>query len=182
MLELSLHLLDIFENSLRAGASTVRFSIRIDASQNLMTLCVEDDGPGLPVRPDQALDPFYTTKSGKRTGLGLSLFQAAAQQADGALTLDDSEWGGVRVTATFIYNHIDRAPLGDVAASIMTLLMSNPDLRFICIIDGPRECRELDTRLLRDAHPQLSSFALLRQYCSAVKEALNEAEKQARED
>ena len=73
MHDLSLYLLDVLENSARAGAGTVAVTIAADRSADTLTIVVEDDGPGLPVTPDEALDPFFTTKKEKKTGLGLSL-------------------------------------------------------------------------------------------------------------
>lgn len=78
MHDLSLYLLDILENSVRAGATVIATSIVVERADDALTITVEDDGPGLPVEPEQALDPFFTTKGHKKTGLGLSLFRQAA--------------------------------------------------------------------------------------------------------
>jgi signal transduction histidine kinase len=173
--ELSLHLLDIFENSLRAGATHIRFTILLDDPQEVLVLRVEDDGPGLPVRPDQALNPFYTTKQGKRTGLGLSLFKAAAQQAGGDLNIDVSDLGGVQVEAKFQHNHLDRTPLGDIAGSIMTILLSNPDLIFTGHICGPEGKFILKSDDFPETHPTLSPFARVRCFTASIKNALEKA-------
>ena len=87
MRALSLHILDLVENSIRAQATTIVIRIVADPAADLLRIEIEDDGTGLKVTPEQALDPFYTTKGGKRTGLGLSLFRAAAEAAGGGLTL-----------------------------------------------------------------------------------------------
>ncbi len=132
MRELSLHILDLVENSLRAGARTVAISIEAEQAGDVLRIIVEDDGRGLKVRPQQALDPFYTTKPGKRTGLGLSLFKAAAEATGGRLTIGKSELGsvGVRVTAELGLAHVDRAPLGDLAGTLATLVCTNPGIDF----------------------------------------------------
>jgi signal transduction histidine kinase len=135
--ELALHLLDVIENAIRAESAIIRVTIQLDRDEEYLTLRVEDDGPGLPVTPGQALDPFFTTKAGKRTGLGLSLFQASAQQAGGSLRVLDSELGGVAIEARFQYHHVDRIPLGDVAGTLMTSAMSAPEIVWICQIEGP---------------------------------------------
>lgn len=134
MLELSLHLLDVIENAMRAKASIIRVSAL--RKNQFLVLSVEDDGPGLPVTPEQALDPFYTTKKGKRTGLGLSLFQSAALQAGGSFEISLSELGGVAVTAGFEYDHWDRAPLGDFVGTLKTVAMSAPNIVWVCHIEG----------------------------------------------
>ncbi len=98
MHDLSLYLLEMLENSTRAGASRVDVAVTIDHGADELRLAVDDDGSGLTATPEQTLDPFYTTKPGKKTGLGLSLLKADAQAAGGDLTIGPSpELGGVRV-------------------------------------------------------------------------------------
>ncbi|HTX70501.1 MAG TPA: ATP-binding protein [Thermoleophilia bacterium] len=131
MHDLSLYLLDILENSVRAGATVIVTTIAVDRAGDALTIRVEDDGPGLPVEPEQALDPFYTTKTHKKTGLGLSLFRQAAEGAGGGLDVGRSDQlGGVCVTARMSLANVDRPPLGDVAASIVTMVVTNPEIEF----------------------------------------------------
>jgi hypothetical protein len=130
--DLSLHILDIIENSVRAGASLVAVSLCEEPTDNRLEVVVDDDGPGLSVSPEVALNPFYTTKSGKKTGLGLSLFRDTARQAGGDLVLSRSPLGGLRVTAVLELNHIDRIPLGDLAATLSTVACTNPELDLAC--------------------------------------------------
>lgn len=131
MHDLSLYLLDILENSARAGATNVAVSIVAERSADLLTISVEDDGPGLPVDPEKALDPFFTTKQNKKTGLGLSLFRQAAEAAGGGLTVGRSaDLGGVAVRAWMSFSSIDRPPLGNVATSILTMAATNPQIQF----------------------------------------------------
>ncbi len=94
MREIALHILDLIENSIRAQASIIAVSVEAMPEQDLLRIVIEDNGTGLKVSPEAALDPFYTTKSGKRTGLGLSLFRAAAESTGGRLTLGKSSLGG----------------------------------------------------------------------------------------
>jgi signal transduction histidine kinase len=131
MHDLSLYLLDILENSVRAGATVVATTIVADRAADELSIAVEDDGPGLPVEPEQALDPFFTTKSNKKTGLGLSLFRQAAEAAGGGLSVGRSQdLGGVSVRAWMRLGDVDRPPLGDVAASIATMFATNPEIEF----------------------------------------------------
>ena len=120
------------ENSIRAGADIVAVGLSVAPAADRLDLSVEDNGPGLAVAPAQATDPFYTTKSGKRTGLGLSLFRTAGEQAGGALALDRSALGGLAVHGRMQLRHVDRKPLGDLAASLWTAACTNPavDVRF----------------------------------------------------
>lgn len=128
MRELSLHILDLIENAVTAGASRIAVEITQETEWNLMRIVVEDDGPGLSVSAEQAMDPFYTTKKGKKTGLGLSLYRFRIEQAGGELTLDRSSLGGLAVRATMSLVHVDRNPLGDLAATISSIVAANPRL------------------------------------------------------
>ena len=138
MHDLSLYLLDVIENSVRAGASVVATTIVADRSAGTLVIDVQDDGPGLPVQAEAAMDPFYTTKQHKKTGLGLSLFRQAAEDAGGGLTVGRSdELGGVAVHAWLALDNVDRPPLGDVATSILTMVATNPDIDFrVHLVDG----------------------------------------------
>jgi signal transduction histidine kinase len=131
MHDLSLYLLDVLENSVRAGATVIATAIVADRERDELSILVEDDGPGLPVEPEQAVDPFFTTKANKKTGLGLSLFRQAAEAAGGGLSVGRSdELGGVSVRAWMRLGDVDRPPLGDVAASVATMVMTNPEIEF----------------------------------------------------
>ncbi len=106
-------------------------TIAADPAADELSISVEDDGPGLPVEPEQALDPFFTTKANKKTGLGLSLFRQAAEAAGGGLSVGRSdELGGVAVRAWMRLGDVDRPPLGDVAASVATMVVTNPEIEF----------------------------------------------------
>ena len=131
MHDLSLFLLELVENSVRAGATFVAASVVAEPSADRLTISVQDDGHGLTVTPDQALDPFYTTKSGKHTGLGLSLFRHEVEMADGTLEIGDAaELGGVAVIASMSLSHIDRPPLGDVVTTMQVMAATNPEIEF----------------------------------------------------
>jgi len=138
MHDLSLYLLDILENSVCAGATVIATAIDADRRRDELSIRVEDDGPGLPVEPEQALDPFFTTKANKKTGLGLSLFRQAAEAAGGGLSVGRSdELGGVAVHAWMRLGDVDRPPLGDVAASVATMAVTNPEIEFrVDLADG----------------------------------------------
>jgi signal transduction histidine kinase len=137
MHDLSLYLLEVLENSTRAGASRVDIELVIDRAKDELRLAVDDNGSGLTATPEQTLDPFYTTKPGKKTGLGLSLLKADAQAAGGDLTVGPSpELGGVRVEAFMQLNNVDRPPLGDVATSIIVTAVTNPDVTFTVSLRG----------------------------------------------
>ena len=173
--ELALHVLDVIENSVRANASIIVVTVEEKLEENLLEISVEDNGPGLPVSPEAALDPFYTTKSGKRTGLGLSLFRAAAEQAGGTLTVERSVLGGVVVKAVMLLNSIDRSPLGDLATTLSSVVCTNPhlDLRCRLITNGSVcEVRVSEVAQELDAHDR-HGLAVARKMSEKIRKGLS---------
>jgi hypothetical protein len=141
MHELSLHILDLIENSIRAGASVVSVTIGEDPGRDELRISVEDNGCGITSSLDEVTSPFYTTKQGKRTGLGLSLLRASAEQAGGHLTIRRSELGGAAIEAAMRLSHVDRAPMGDLATTLSSVVCTNPELELNCrFCVGDREC------------------------------------------
>jgi len=156
--DLSLYLLELLENSVRAGATVVATRVVADRDADTLTIVVEDDGGGLPVAPEQALDPFFTTKSGKRTGLGLSLFRQEAEAAGGRLEVGPSALGGTSVAAELGLTNVDRPPLGDLASTLVTMALTNPHVEFrLALVDGLREVT-LRGAELRQRHPALLDY------------------------
>jgi len=130
MREISLHLLDLIENAIRARATLVEITVEAIPETDTLRVVVADNGRGLSVPAEDAADPFYTTKSGKRTGLGLSLFRAAAELTGGGLQIGPSAHGGVAVTVTMGLTHVDRNPMGDLAGTLSAVVCTNPDIDF----------------------------------------------------
>ena len=132
MQDLSLHILDVVENGIRAGGSRIVIEIVEDQSLDKLTVYIEDNGKGMDQDTmKKALDPFFTTKGGKRVGLGLPLLAQSAQEAGGKLKLESQEGHGTKVTAEFQLSHPDIKPLGNMMETIMTLLAGNPTTQFI---------------------------------------------------
>jgi hypothetical protein len=128
----------------------------VDRARDVLELTVNDDGHGLKVSPEQALDPFYTTKAGKRTGLGLSLFKAEAEAGGGTLTIGPSELGGVQVSVSLRLGHIDRPPLGDVATSLIVMAATNPQVDFrVSLLDDLAQAPLMRTSVA-EAVPELT--------------------------
>jgi signal transduction histidine kinase len=135
--DLSLYLLELLENSIRAGATQVDITLLMDDEADELRLTVDDDGHGLPVSPEQVLDPFYTTKADKKTGLGLSLLKADAQAAAGDLLIGPSPTlGGARVDTHMQLRHVDRVPLGDMGSTLSVTAFTNPEVQFSVNLTG----------------------------------------------
>lgn len=130
MEDLSLHILDIAENSILAGATRILITINENEPRDFLTIRVTDNGRGMPgtVRK-RALDPFFTTKR-KRTGLGLPLLAQAAEQSGGSLTVESTPGRGTKVAARFRHSHIDRPPFTKMAETMTVLVLSHPEIDF----------------------------------------------------
>jgi len=137
--DLSLHILDVVENSLRGNARSIEISL--DQEGDLLTLEIKDDGIGMaPEDCTRAADPFFTTKPGARIGMGLALLEQAAREAEGDFRVCSAPGAGTTVTASFRWSHPDRRPLGDLPATLETLVTAHPEVDFVY-----RECLEGET-------------------------------------
>ena len=150
MREISLHILDVLQNSLEAGASKVTLTIEEDLRADRLTITVTDNGRGMDADTvTKVLDPFFTTRTTRHVGLGLPLFAAAARRCNGDLMVESEPGKGTTVRATFQHSHIDRAPLGDIRNTILSfLLAARPvDLHYIHRVNDRQF--EFDTADLR---------------------------------
>ncbi|CEP67939.1 Signal transduction histidine kinase, core [Moorella glycerini] len=141
MEELALHILDLLENALAAGARQILITIEEDEDRDLLTIEVRDDGRGMGAETLQkALDPFYTTRTTRKVGLGLPLFQATAAQCGGNVTLESQPGQGTRVVATMKLSHPDLPPLGDMGATIAAALSREEPVELVYYHRrGPKE-------------------------------------------
>jgi len=132
MQDISLHILDIAENSIRAGATKIIVDIFENPGEDLLGVCITDNGPGMDEETiRKATDPFYTSKPGKRVGLGISLLAQAAREGGGKLEIESEPGGGVKLFARFGYNHPDRKPLGDIQGTMKILSITHPEIEFV---------------------------------------------------
>ena len=129
MEDLSLHILDIVENAVAASASRVRIAIAEDTAADRLSIEVRDNGRGMDrATREKVLDPFHTTRTTRRVGLGLPLLAQAAGQAGGTIEINSEPGQGTTVRAVFQRSHPDLQPLGDLAETLKTLLVGHPDL------------------------------------------------------
>lgn len=128
MKDLSLHILDLSQNSISAGASLVRITIIEDTEADRLTICIEDNGKGMDKDfLEKVMDPFVTTRTSRKVGLGIPLMQAACKRCEGNLLIESEKNVGTRLTATFKHSHIDRAPLGEMAETMLSLILAGSD-------------------------------------------------------
>ncbi|MBL7224645.1 MAG: ATP-binding protein [Desulfobacteraceae bacterium] len=150
MQDLSLHILDIVENATKAGATLIEIDILEDINKDLLQITIKDNGRGMDAEMlEGATDPFVTTRTTRRVGMGLPLLEQAAKETGGNLLITSDPGKGTKVVATFQESHIDRRPVGDMGATLTTLIMGNPDLDFIYFSNLDGEEIEVDTRSIR---------------------------------
>ena len=152
MKELSLHILDVAKNSVKAGATLTEISVVTDTN-GIMTVRIKDDGCGMTKEVlERVTDPFYTTRTTRKVGLGLPLFRMAAEQTGGELKIASStEKGssGTEVTVTFDTKSIDCMPMGDIISTVCILIAGSPDIDFVFTDETEQRKVSLDTRELK---------------------------------
>ena len=129
MEDISLHILDIAENSIRVKAKNINIMIIEDKKNDLLTLTIEDDGEGMDDKTKEyALNPFFTTKKDKKVGLGLAFLSHSAEEAGGAMKIESEPGKGTKITVTFKLGHIDRKPYGNLNETIKCLKTTHPEI------------------------------------------------------
>ena len=146
MQDLSLHILDITENSIVACACRILIKMREETEGDRLVLEINDDGKGIDQElTEKVTDSFYTTKKDRRFGMGLALLSQAAEESDGYLTITSQKDKGTSILANFRGSHIDMKPLGDIGATIMVLIAGNPEVDFLLEYRKGEHCFKFDT-------------------------------------
>lgn len=147
MEDISLHILDIAENSISAGAGRIEIRIDEDQSKDSLTIEIKDDGKGMDEKTlKKAVDPFFTTRTTRKVGLGLSLLAQAARESGGMLDLRSKLGKGTIVKAVFRFSHPDRKPIGDINETIRTLIAGHPGIDFLYEHKKNNSIYRFDTR------------------------------------
>ena len=175
MRELSLHILDIAENGITAGGDCIWIEVDEARKTDQLKIVIRDNGHGMPAEKMKNIsDPFITSRTTRRVGLGLSLLTAAAERCDGTVRVDSQPGKGTEVEATFRYSHIDRAPLGDIAATVTILIIGHPGIDFVYShrIDG--KDFSLETREIRSEieDTSLSDPMVIHHLTKSIRSAL----------
>ena len=132
MREIALHLLDIAENSIAAGAKTIEITVEEDVQNDRLTVIVQDDGQGMDEQfVAQLGNPFVTSRTTRKVGLGISLLKAAAEACHGCLSITSISGWGTRLAVEFQRSHIDRMPLGDLAGTMLTLIVFSSRIHWL---------------------------------------------------
>lgn len=168
MTEISLNILDIAENSTRAGASLVEILVDADMTRDKLTVVIRDNGCGMsPEQTKQVTDPFFTSRTTRKVGLGVPFFQMAAESTGGTFSIESEPGTGTVVTAVFVLSHIDRMPLGDLCSTIHTLVVYHPQTDFLFRYCCNGRSFTMDTREFRQVlgdvpfdTPEVSSYLM----------------------
>lgn len=151
MKELSLHILDLVENSINAKAKLITIKVIENIKEDYLKIIIEDDGTGIDKELLKTVDnPFSTTRKTRNVGLGLSLIKEAALRTDGNFQINSEIGKGTKVVVTFKYSHIDRAPLGDMGSTISTLLNRDDNIDYLYIHQLNHKQFVFDTREVKD--------------------------------
>ncbi len=178
MQELSLNILDVAQNSVRAGATVIEISVALQKAPHTLTVTITDNGCGMsPQVLAGVTDPFYTTRTTRKVGLGLPLFRMTAQLTGGDLSIQSEQGKGTTVKAWFQTDCIDMPPMGQLNDTFVSLIQCSPDIDFICTQQVDEQSFCLDTRELRAilgevslAEPQVALF--LKQYLNENTQGL----------
>jgi anti-sigma regulatory factor (Ser/Thr protein kinase) len=178
MRELALHLLDIAENAVSANADRVEIDVQEDSAADRLRLAVTDNGAGMsPEMVARVIDPFVTSRTTRKVGLGIPLLKAAAESCGGGLQIQSEPGAGTRVAVEFQHSHIDRMPLGSLPDTFLTLLVGSPEVHWIFryTVDGRTfEFDDQPVKAALDGLP-LSEPAVLRYLRDALESGIAEA-------
>lgn len=180
MREIALHIMDIAENGIAGGADCIHITIDEARNNNRLRIEIRDNGRGIPPEMfKRVTDPFITSRTTRRVGLGLSLLEAAARRCVGEFDIVSEPGKGVCVKAEFEFDHIDRAPVGDMASSITTLICGNPDVDFVYTHTVNKEIFNLDTREIKKELEDVSITepAVIHHLTESIKNELLKMEK-----
>ena len=164
--EIASHIIDIVANSVTAKATYISIDIEKDTQRNLLSLHIKDNGVGMDRETkEKVLDPFYTTKKGKKVGLGVPLLKGTAETTGGTFRLSSVVGQGTEIFATFDLSHPDLPPLGNIRDTMLVLVVGNPetDFRFSLKVDSRQFVLDTqDIKLLLEEvpinHPEVITF------------------------
>lgn len=151
MRELSLNVMDVAQNSIRAEAKLVAITVNESDKNDRLSISIEDNGCGMTEEQvNQVVDPFFTTRTTRKVGLGIPLFKLSAEQTGGSFDIKSQVGKGTVTKANYVKSHVDMTPLGDINSTIEILIRCNPDTDFVFTHSTDNGSFTLDTRELRE--------------------------------
>lgn len=151
MRELSLNVMDVAQNSVRAEATLVFLTVEESDKKDLLSITIADNGKGMTEEQvRQVTDPFFTTRTTRKVGLGVPLFKMSAEQTGGSFSITSKVGEGTTTSAVYVKSHVDMTPLGDINSTVAILIRCNPDIDFVFTHSTDGGSFTLDTRELRE--------------------------------
>ena len=151
MRELSLNVMDVAQNSVRAEATLITIDVSESDKNDDLTITISDNGCGMTEEQvSQVIDPFFTTRTTRKVGLGVPLFKMSAEQTGGSFSIESEPGKGTVTKASYVKSHVDMTPLGDINSTIEILIRCNPDIDFVFNHSTDSGSFTLDTRELRE--------------------------------
>lgn len=151
MRELSLNVLDIVQNSITANANLIEIELIEEINNDILKINIFDNGKGMTDEQIKSVtDPFYTTRTTRKIGLGIPLFKMAAEMSGGSFKIESTVGSGTKIYTSYIYSSIDRMPVGNINETVSMLIRMNPDIDFVYTHTFNEKSYSLDTRELRE--------------------------------
>lgn len=151
MRELSLNVMDVAQNSVRAEATLVYITVEESDKDDFLNVTISDNGCGMTEdQVQQVTDPFFTTRTTRKVGLGVPLFKMSAEQTGGSFSIQSEVGKGTKTSAGYVKSHVDMTPLGDINSTVSILIRCNPDIDFVYSRSTDMGSFTLDTRELRE--------------------------------
>ena len=148
--EISLNVLDIAQNSIKANATLIEISIDVHTNKDCLTVTIRDNGCGMTEENLKGVtDPFYTTRTTRKVGFGIPFFKQACECTGGKFSISSKVGVGTTVTAQFVISSIDRMPLGNISETMHTLIIMNKEIDFLYKYSVDEREFTLDTRNIR---------------------------------
>lgn len=179
MKEISLHILDIAENSVNAGATEIQICVAENIKNDELVVIIKDNGCGMDAEKVKRIsDPFVTSRTTRKVGLGIPFLKAAAEACEGSFEISSEVGIGTWVSVIFQHSHIDRMPLGDLKGTFLNLLIGNSDIHWILRYEYNENVFEFDSQPVKEiledlplSNPQVIKF---------LRESISEGIDQAR--
>lgn len=179
MTEISLNVLDVVQNSIRANSNFIQISVSVNSISDNLIITITDNGCGMESKQiAQMEDPFFTTRTTRKVGLGIPFFKYAAKITGGDFSIISELGKGTVVTARFVLSHIDRMPLGDMTSTMHTLITLNSHIDFLYTYIVDNKSFSLDTRDFRKIlgtisfnEPEISTY--IKEYLQENKEEVD---------
>lgn len=150
MQEISLHIMDLMQNSITAGATLITLSVEADEKEDTLSITLEDNGKGMDSEMlSRVTSPFTTTRTTRKVGLGIPLFKAGCEQTGGYFEINSTKGVGTKLKGVYVLSNVDRPPLGQIASTLHTLIICNPQIDFAFLVRRNEDVFELDTRQVR---------------------------------